>query len=93
MDIEAMQNVTAELGSAVVIQGFGQTSGSKDGASWTQTNIGVLIASGTYSESGTLSVSVAAGAYVQVLNIVSNGQWSGPGNISDAAVTGDTITV
>jgi len=97
-EITAMQNVVYgttdnEFDDAKVIKGFGQSSGTDGSLSWTQTNVGVLVASGTYSGSGTLSVNVHSGAYVQVLSIVSSGQWSGPGNMMIAQVTGDTINV
>src|ERR1700722_20389885 len=98
VEITAMQNVIYgstdnAFDDAKVIQGFGQSSGTDGSLSWTQTNVGALIAAGTYSGSGTLSVNVHRGAYVQVLSIVSGGQWSGPGDLTMAQVTGDTITV
>jgi fibronectin-binding autotransporter adhesin len=79
--------------SGTVIQGFGLTSGSGDGLTWTQTSSGVKIASGTYTGSGTLSVNVADGAYVQTLDIVSGGSWSGPANLCDAQVAGSSVNV
>jgi autotransporter-associated beta strand protein len=93
MEILVSQNVLGYNGASTVIQGFGQSSGSEYGASWVQTGSGALIASGTYSGSGTLSVNVDSGGFIQVLNIVSAGVWSGQGNLADAAVTGDTISV
>jgi hypothetical protein len=98
MEITAMENVAYGSSDnpyydAAVIQGFGQTSGSEYGMTWVQTSLGVAIATGTYSGSGTLSVNVSSGGYIQTLNIVSDGQWSGPGNMSIAQVTGDTIDV
>jgi len=94
MEITAMQNITGEMGSANVIQGFGQTSGSFGSMTWVQTSLGVAIATGTYSgSSGTLTVDVAPNAYIQVLTSGSNGEWLGAGNVSNAEVTGDTINI
>jgi hypothetical protein len=84
---------TSDNWSGNIISGFGQTSGSGSERSWTQTSSGVQIASGTYSGSGALSVNVAAGGFIQTLNIVSDGQWSGPGNLSLAQVTGGSMNV
>jgi len=92
LEITGMQDVGDEYGYQVV-QGIGQTSGSDGNFSWTQTNVGVEIASGTYSGSGTLSVNVSSTGFIQTLNDVSGSSWSGPGNVSIAEVTGDTIDV
>ena len=64
-----------------VIQGFGKTSGSKDGLTWSYP---AEIAQGTYSgSSGMLSVSPdwSIGQGIQSLEPVSDGKWVGPGNI------------
>lgn len=82
--IAAGQPATGDSG---VIQTFGQESGSMCGMSWTQTDLGAEIASGTYTgTSGTLTADVDSDAFIQTLNIVSDGEWSGPGNIGYASV-------
>ncbi|HUB25249.1 MAG TPA: hypothetical protein VL992_07445 [Tepidisphaeraceae bacterium] len=69
-----------------VIDGVGQSSGSKYGLDFSTP---LLIAHGTYSgTSGTLTVvpDTTIGAGIQTLEIVSNGQWQGPGNVQLANV-------
>jgi hypothetical protein len=82
------------MGSLGVIQTFGQESGSEYGLSWTQTDLGVDIASGTYSgTSGTLTVDVDSDGFIQTLDIVSDGEWVGPDNIDFANVDPGSVTV
>ena len=95
--ITAGQNVT--YGSAhstqldlEIIQGFAQTAGSADGITWM---VPTAIADGTYTGVGVLTVQsdTTIGHGFQTLNIVSNGQWVGPGNVSfDTVIPGSTIT-
>ncbi|HUB27590.1 MAG TPA: PEP-CTERM sorting domain-containing protein, partial [Tepidisphaeraceae bacterium] len=85
---------TFGTGKHSLFQGFGQTSGTDGTVSWTQTDSGVDIASGTYSgTSGTLTVDVDGDGYIQTLDIVNNGYWYGPENIEDATVYAGSVTI
>jgi hypothetical protein len=89
--ISAGQNTMGSLG---VIQTFGQESGSEYGLTWTQTDLGVDIASGTYSgTSGTLTVDVDGDGFIQTLDEVEGSNWYGPDNISFANVDPGSVTV
>jgi hypothetical protein len=89
--ITAGQNT---LGTHGIFQGFGQSSGTDGTVSWTQTDLGVDIASGTYSGTyGTLTVDVDSEGFIQTLDIVSDGLWSGPGNIDFASVDAGSVTI
>jgi hypothetical protein len=74
--------------------GIGLTAGSQDGFTWTASPVD--IAHGTYSGStGTLTVQAdySVGQGFQTLNVVSNGQWSGPANISFDLVISGSVSV
>jgi hypothetical protein len=92
-NITAGQNTLGTVGG--VIQTFGQASGSTYGLTWTQTSMGVDIASGTYSgNSGILTASEdSADGEFQTLNIVSNGMWVGPSNTSFDTVVPGSVTL
>jgi hypothetical protein len=77
-----------------VIQTFRQESGSEYGLSWTQTDLGMHIASGTYSgTSGTLTMDADSDGFIHTLDIVSDGEWVGPDNIDFANVDPGSVTV
>jgi len=82
------------VGGIDILQGFGQETGSEDGMSWTQTDLGAEIASGTYTgTSGTLTTDIDSEGYIETLDIVSDGEWSGPGNVSFASVVAGSVTL
>jgi len=77
-----------------IIQGFGKSAQSTatEGTTWA---FPALLASGTYTGSGILTVQpdLSIGAGVQTLSEVSAGKWVGPGNISTDTTFAGTVTV
>jgi hypothetical protein len=77
---------------SLVYQGIGQTTGSKDTSVWTQTALGIEVASGTYVGAGTLTVSmVVVGSTPQ--DAVLNSPWAGPGNLQQVPFIAGSVVV